>query len=100
MQRRHFLLTLAALLGARQAFAATAKDAAAIDEMRKTWKTLLAKNAEIAVSTEPVERSNAAWRQLLTPAQYNVLREEGTEVPGTSPLNNEKRAGVFALFGG
>ncbi|TMH00144.1 MAG: peptide-methionine (R)-S-oxide reductase, partial [Betaproteobacteria bacterium] len=63
--------------------------------MRKNWKTLLAKNAEIAVSTEPLERSNAVWRQFLTPAQYHVLREEGTEVPGSSPLNNEKRAGVF-----
>ena len=99
MQRRHFLLTLAALLGARPAFAAAAKDAAAIDEMRKTWRTLLAKNAEIAVSTEPIERSNAVWRQLLTPAQYNVLREEGTETPFTSPLNNEKRAGVFVCAG-
>jgi len=99
MQRRHFLFALAALLGMRQAFAATAKDAAAIDEIRKNWKTLLAKNAEVAVSTEPVDRSNAVWRQLLTPAQYHVLREEGTEFPGSSPLNNEKRAGVFVCAG-
>jgi hypothetical protein len=32
----------------------------------------------------------------LSPAQFNVLREEGTERPGSSPLNNEKRPGVFA----
>jgi peptide-methionine (R)-S-oxide reductase len=99
MQRRRFLLTLAALLGARPAFAAAAKDTAAIDEMRKNWKTLLAKNTEISISIEPVDRSNAVWRQLLTPAQYHVLREEGTEIPFTSPLNNEKRAGVFVCAG-
>ena len=76
MQRRHFLFALAALLGMRQAFAATAKDAAAIDEIRKNWKTLLAKNAEVAVSTEPVDRSNAVWRQLLTPAHSDWAKTD------------------------
>ena len=99
MQRRKFLFTLSALLGARQAFAADAKMPGAIDEMRRNWKELLPKNADVTLSTEPLERSNAVWRQFLTPAQYNVLREEGTEVPGSSPLNKEKRAGVFVCAG-
>ncbi len=43
--------------------------------------------------------SDAEWRQLLTPAQYAVLREHGTERPYSSPLNSEKRAGVFACAG-
>ena len=99
MERRNFLLTLAALIGARNALAADTMTAATIDEIRKSWKDLLPKNADVPLTTEPLERSNAVWRQVLTPAQYNVLREEGTEYPGSSPLNNEKRAGVFVCAG-
>lgn len=39
------------------------------------------------------------WRARLTPAQYAVLRAHGTERPGSSPLNQEKRAGVFHCAG-
>lgn len=35
----------------------------------------------------------------LTPEQYRVLREHGTEPPGSSPLNKEKRKGVFFCAG-
>jgi peptide-methionine (R)-S-oxide reductase len=42
-----------------------------------------------------VTRTDEEWRQLLTPEQYNVLRKEGTERAGTSPLNQEKRRGAF-----
>jgi peptide-methionine (R)-S-oxide reductase len=35
------------------------------------------------------------WRKQLTPAQYKVLREHGTEPPGTSALNSEHRDGTF-----
>jgi len=45
--------------------------------------------------TERVEKSDAEWRAQLTPEQYKVTREHGTERAGTSPLNNEKREGVF-----
>ncbi|MET7246111.1 peptide-methionine (R)-S-oxide reductase MsrB [Methylobacterium sp. EM32] len=44
-------------------------------------------------------RTDAEWRRTLTPQQYRVLREHGTERPGTSPLNHEKRAGTFTCAG-
>src|SRR5665213_739824 len=46
-----------------------------------------------------VAHSDAEWRALLTPAQYAVLRQDGTETPGSSPLLGEHRAGVFACAG-
>jgi peptide-methionine (R)-S-oxide reductase len=45
------------------------------------------------------ELTEAQWRERLTPAQYRVLREHGTERAGTSPLDHEKRAGVFHCAG-
>ena len=46
-----------------------------------------------------VVHSEAEWRKLLTPAQFNVLRQAGTELPFSSPLDKEKRAGVFKCAG-
>ncbi len=43
--------------------------------------------------------SEAEWKQRLTPEQFRVLRKEDTERPGSSALNDEKRAGVFACAG-
>ena len=48
---------------------------------------------------EPLRLDDAQWKQRLSPAQYNVLRHEGTERAGTSPLNGEKRAGVYHCAG-
>ncbi len=47
-------------------------------------------------ATPEAVRTDAEWRSTLTPEQYRVLREHGTERAGTSPLNHEKRAGIFA----
>jgi peptide-methionine (R)-S-oxide reductase len=55
--------------------------------------------AEAATETFEVNYTPEEWRKRLTPEQYAVLREEDTERPFTSPLNNEKRAGVFACAG-
>lgn len=46
-----------------------------------------------------VSRSDEEWRRSLTPEQYRVLREHGTERAGTSPLDAEKRAGAFVCAG-
>jgi len=45
------------------------------------------------------EKKREEWEHCLTPEQFHVLREHGTERPGTSPLNREKRSGVFKCAG-
>jgi peptide-methionine (R)-S-oxide reductase len=46
-----------------------------------------------------VMKTEGEWRQSLEPEAYHVLREHGTERPGSSPLNIEKRNGVFCCAG-
>jgi peptide-methionine (R)-S-oxide reductase len=46
-----------------------------------------------------VTHTVAEWRKLLTAAQYDVLRNAGTEAPYSSPLNDEHRRGVFSCAG-
>lgn len=50
-------------------------------------------------TTFEVTRAEEEWRRLLTPAQYRVLREQGTERAFTSPLDTEKRPGLFRCAG-
>jgi peptide-methionine (R)-S-oxide reductase len=47
----------------------------------------------------PVAHSDEEWRSILSPQQYAVLRKHGTERAGSSPLNQEKREGVFVCAG-
>ena len=49
--------------------------------------------------TYEVTHTEAEWRKLLTPEQFYVLRQAGTERPFSSPLDKEKRAGVFQCAG-
>ena len=50
-------------------------------------------------SHRKIEKTDADWQAELTPEQYKVLRCHGTERAGTSPLNNEKRTGMFTCAG-
>jgi peptide-methionine (R)-S-oxide reductase len=47
----------------------------------------------------PVARTDAEWRARLTPEQYYVMRQHGTEAPGTCALLQEKRPGRFLCAG-
>ena len=47
----------------------------------------------------PVEKSEQEWRKELSADQFRVLREHGTERAGTSPLNLEKRTGIYHCAG-
>ena len=49
--------------------------------------------------TFEVALDDAEWRRRLTPAQYRVLREHGTERAGTSPLDKEYRPGIYHCAG-
>ena len=46
-----------------------------------------------------VKKPDEQWRCDLSPEQYRVLREHGTERAGSSPLNSEHRAGTFRCAG-
>jgi peptide-methionine (R)-S-oxide reductase len=101
MDRRNFVLGLAAAplwahFGARAAPPAGMKG---IEELQKGWKSLLPAGASVPSPGEPLKLSKEEWKKRLPPEAYKVLREEGTERAGSSPLNAEKRPGIFACAG-
>lgn len=49
--------------------------------------------------THEVQKTEAEWREELAPEAFQVLRKEATERAGTSPLNSEKRGGVYHCAG-
>lgn len=55
--------------------------------------------ADRSAETFEVAKSPAEWRAILPPERYAVLREEKTEKPRSSPLDAEKRSGVYACAG-
>ena len=59
----------------------------------------LGRPVEALAETFEITKTEAEWRAILDEAQYAVLREEDTERPGSSPLNAEKRKGVFHCSG-
>jgi peptide-methionine (R)-S-oxide reductase len=102
MNRRHLLAT--ALLapfagGAARANYVMGTSKEGVEALRRNWRQLLAKDAQVASDATPLTLSDDAWRARLSPASYHVLRDEGTEYPGTSPLNGEKRDGVYVCAG-
>ncbi len=45
------------------------------------------------------QKTDVEWKRILTPKQYHILREAGTEIPFTGELNNEKRKGTYYSVG-
>jgi peptide-methionine (R)-S-oxide reductase len=85
MNRRHLFAALAALPALASTRASATPGARRMPE-----------------ATQPItklELSDAEWKKRLTPAQYQVLRHEGTERAWTSPLNDEKRRGTYVCAG-
>ncbi len=103
MKRRQFIKLIAAMPlaltvagWARWAWAAGDKS---IENLQKNWKSLLARDAKVALSTEPIQKSKAEWKKILTDSEFYILRQEGTERPYTSRLNDEKRPGLYVCVG-
>ena len=80
IDRRALLLSAAALAACS---AAPAAKAAPDRFAASSWRKL----------------TEADWQQRLPPPSFQVLRQESTETPFTSPLNNEHRRGTFACLG-
>jgi peptide-methionine (R)-S-oxide reductase len=53
----------------------------------------------VTIVADKPAKSDSEWRATLTPEQYHVLREHGTERPGSSPLNAENREGEYVCAG-
>ena len=71
--------------------------AAAFGGLSALWR--MGRPEPALAETFAVTRTDAEWRSMLSDAAYTVLRHEGTEYPGTSPLLEEHRKGVFACAG-
>lgn len=105
MNRRLFLLSAGAALAAGAGIAsaqlrrATVHTPASVADLQQHWKELLAPGAQVATDLTPITKTDSEWRGLLSPLAYDVLRHEGTERPWSSPLDAEKRAGVFVCAG-
>jgi peptide-methionine (R)-S-oxide reductase len=62
-------------------------------------KCNIAMLTEPATMSDPTDTPDSDWKRILTPAQYEVLRREGTERAFSSPLNDESRKGTFVCAG-
>jgi len=78
---------------------AHAQPGGGVEALQKNWKTLLAAGADIAPDATPLKLSDDEWKKRLPASAYAVLRHEGTERPGSSPLNDEKRPGIYVCAG-
>ena len=54
---------------------------------------------KLPAKIEKIHKSDREWKAILTGQQYDILREEGTEKPFSSPLNDEKRDGTYVCAG-
>src|SRR5258708_18309770 len=60
-------------------------------------RNLFALGAHVGAEKFEVAKTEAEWKQVLTPEQFQVLRQRGTERPYSSALDNEHFPGLFAL---
>ena len=104
MNRRAFLIaggglaaaaTLPWLAGRPGAVVAATGDVD-VEALREGWRDFVPDGANLPGVNSPLDVSEAEWRERLSPAAFHVLFEDGTERAGSSPLDREKRDGLFA----
>ena len=88
----------------RRGFMTVALTASAAGLFWRAGRGVLASTTQAAPSgksarTFEVTKTDAEWRSILTPEQFNILRKAATETPFSSPLNKEHRAGTFSCAG-
>jgi peptide-methionine (R)-S-oxide reductase len=88
MKKRYFL-------GAGAAFLGTALFSRSLTGSQSTASA----KPKASNSTFEITKTEAEWRKILSPEQFYVLRQHGTERAGSSPLDQEYRKGVFACAG-
>ena len=84
------------MLNRRHLLTGTAAFLAVVFEMRKGGASPM---TAIETTTDFRALSDVDWKQRLTEQQFYILRKQGTERAGSSPLNREKRKGTFACAG-
>lgn len=92
MERRIFLKTAAGLLGA------LALPAWLLDRERARARGIDV-GQDRGQEIPKLEKSEEAWRRILTEEEFEILRDAGTEPANSSPLNEEKRSGTFVCAG-
>jgi peptide-methionine (R)-S-oxide reductase len=67
--------------------------------VEQEWRDLLPKGYSDSLVLTPVELSEQEWQQRLSSVAYRVLRDEQTERPGSSALNQQHSKGIYACEG-
>ncbi|MEE4661603.1 MAG: peptide-methionine (R)-S-oxide reductase MsrB [Halieaceae bacterium] len=70
-----------------------------LEQLQADWRDYLPADFTPPSPADKVELSKAQWRERLSDQAFYVLRKAGTERAGSSPLNREKRRGVFLCAG-
>ncbi len=97
MRRRRFMLLAASVFASpfltiRRAGAGSTEELTA---MHTHWRDFHAGSTPLVELEPPLKRGRSEWRKQLPDDAYKVLFKEDTERPGSSALNDEKRAGLF-----
>lgn len=102
MERRNLLKAIAAapiVAFAARAHTAPPTTMKEVENLQNSWRALLAEGTAVPSASDKLILTKDEWRKRLDPKAYDVLRQEGTERAGSSPLDNEKREGVFVCAG-
>ncbi len=93
MDRREFLKS-GTILGTLLAVTGVTLNSACNAQTAATSKAAMSKADDLPF--KKIIKTDAEWKKILTPEQFRITRQAGTEAPYSSPLNDEKRKGIFA----